>query len=427
MKKRSVIIALVMCLLAAAAVGVLLYKTGFKFPIPHDVTTTEPAVELNTEEYLGYRVSESPITSPLMKTNIDGVFYTVGLDGSVAFYGFDGSAPTPIAETGTLDVTVSRSGQTVPATIHYYENEDGRLTGYGLFTPGDDSSVLIFDYALFELRDLPESYERGNTALLLMDTTKSDFYKGFKVWEECFYCNLNNGTTTDLVSVDNRTFDYTGAGRADYCMFTNEAVDDCVGKWLFFSGRHYQLFETEHKMDIIQAGGSGNNTDNIRYLENAAEFYIRHTDDAVIWLKTTEIGFDVMSHPLSGDGEDTVIRSFDGNFYENYLRDGDIILNKKTFETYNLVTDELAQITITGSEDFVPDMFVCSEDGSFFMRGLSQNTAAIVVGSNGSGKALYNEAFRYITTPFISGGNAVFSSATDDTGTAYTISVYKVG
>lgn len=50
-----------------------------------------------------------------MKTDISSVVYTVDTAGTVQFYEFKGKSYDPIDPTGTMDVTVSLSGQQIPA------------------------------------------------------------------------------------------------------------------------------------------------------------------------------------------------------------------------------------------------------------------------------------------------------------------------
>lgn len=78
-----------------------------------------------------------------MKTDISSVVYTVDTAGTVQFYEFKGKSYDPIDPTGTMDVTVSLSGQQIPAKIYYVER-DGVLTGYGVYTGAECAESRVY-------------------------------------------------------------------------------------------------------------------------------------------------------------------------------------------------------------------------------------------------------------------------------------------
>lgn len=105
-----------------------------------------------------------------MKTDISSVVYTVDTAGTVQFYEFKGKSYDPIDPTGTMDVTVSLSGQQIPAKIYYVER-DGVLTGYGVYTAQSaQTPVYIYDFVMFRVANLPSAYAADGKCLLLLHT-----------------------------------------------------------------------------------------------------------------------------------------------------------------------------------------------------------------------------------------------------------------
>ena len=427
MKKSYIITAVVVLLVVLVLVGVFL-RDDIARLVGGDAGTTAPmAVDLDEESYVSMVKGSVDNAEPMMKTDIDNLYYTMSREGEVSFFRVEGTQIQQVAATGSYEVTVNCTEENIPATVYYYQTGDGQIAGYGLFTTEmSDADVQIYEYAFFRLMNLPASYAEDGAYMLMVDTTKEDFYSNDKVYEENMIFYTDSGDTEYLLSNNNRAFDTTGAYRADYAMLTEDAVKKCGERFLFFSSRQYHLYTSSNQMDIYMADGSGNNEDNDRYIQDVVDFYFSFDESGrvVCLQRNGETGFNVIAF---SDGETTVLKEFEGDYSENYLRSGDWLLNKNTLEVYHIMTGESHTLSLSGTSGFVPDLF--ETDGShIFMRGVSANAAAIVLGSmDGACGCYHNEIFSRVFAPAVlTDGSVMVSVAADDAGSSYSIKIFGV-
>ena len=427
MKKSYVVTAVLILVAVCLAVAYVMRDniTGL-FKKPGDDGTTAPApVQVDYEAYTALLKGSVDNAEPIMKTDIDGVYFTMSKKGDVKFYTVDGMTIAQQPESGSFDITVNCTEQHIPAKIHCYTAPDGRITGYGLFTAeSSDAEVYIYDYAFFKLTALPESYAADNSYMVLVDTTKEDFYSNDKVYEENFRFNTESGEANNILSTDNRGFDDIGAFRGDYTMLTDAAVERCGENLLFFSARQYHLYSKDHTMDLYMAGGSGNNRDNNRYIQNVADFWFAFDSEGrVMALQKNGEGFDLIAY----DGkEPAVLKSFaDG--YENFIRSGDYLFNKNTFEIVHLTDGSVKKLNVANANKFTPDLFV-TDGKTVFLRGVSEGEAAFAVGTiEGGASCYYNDMFAGIFSPMIlRDGGVMMSVAADAQGSSYSIKIFGV-
>lgn len=425
MKKSYIIIAVLALVLVLCLAGFFL-RGEISEGVHHltSGTTAPPPVESDADDYVGAVKGSVDNAEPLLKSTIDDLYFTVSRSGEVAFFRVNGTTIEQVPETGAYDVTVKCTEQKIPATVHYYTDENGKTAGYGLFTTeNSDAEVYIYDYAFFCLMDLPEAYADSHSYLLLVDTTKEDFYTAEKVYEENFTYSVDDGSAEPILSNDNRAFDETGAFRADYAMLTEDAVKLCGEHFLFFSSRQYHLFTKDHNMDLYMAGGSGNNRDNNRYIQDLVDFYYRFDEQGrVVCLKRTEAGFSVIAY----DGEtETVMKEFSGDFAENYLRCGDWLLNRQTLELTNILSGETKNLKVTNANQFVPDLFALN-GSHVFLRGVSEGKAVIALGDVETGcRTYYNDSFSGIFAPIaLPDGNILVNTALDAEGSRYSVKIF---
>ena len=426
--KKSYIVAIAIALVVVIVGGLFIVKKTNNGETAVETTTEEysPIAGIDSEAYTTLVLSEKSTNTPILKTSISGIFYTMTTDGAVTFFKLENSEMTEIEKTGEYDVTVTCAYQDLTAKVAYYTDEESEKTvGYGLFVASDDPDVLIYEYAFFYLTDLPESFAKSNNMLILVDTDKEDFYSSDKVYEEPFYYNTSSGAATRFLSADNRAIDDRGAPRYDYCMLTEETVENCSDEILFFSARHYRLFSTEGKLDIMQSGSWGNNTDNVRYIEDTVGFYAMNEEDGVHYFARTENGFELRS--WDGENDPVTIHEFYGDFYEDYILSDGYLLAKADMQIYNLATGKRTDITAANGIKFEVDLFAAGDDGSYFIRGRADTQyVAVVIGTAGSTGTLYlNDSFKYIISPEICGENILLNFANDDEGTSYTFRVWS--
>ncbi|MBR3768799.1 MAG: hypothetical protein IKL10_11260 [Clostridia bacterium] len=394
---------------------------------------------------------------PLMKTDIENIFYTMNKNGDVAFYKAGGRNIEKIEDVGIFDVTVSCSGQNLPVTIHYIE-ADGKTLGYGLFTNEQHPEVFLYDYAFFKVTNQFAGYDSKSDLLLLIDVEKDRFYDENKVYSESFYL-YESKETTNFLNEDQRIVDLQARLRTDYKMFTDKILHQEEDKILFFSSRFYNDYQYSDEVDIFISGGYGENIDNNRYILDVASLDLWRTGDGVYYFaekniedsETEEVteneettvseenpeheehsaaGFSVMLY----DGEESKeIISFEGSLKEDFILDDEYLLNIKSGEVYNVLTGKTFKIDYTAFEtSFTPDLFEVSEDGKYCLIRGKNNLDKPSLGVLDVKK---NEFFTYTDNVFgyvasmqaLNDGTVIISLAANETATTYYQLVSAVG
>lgn len=400
-KKLTIVIALlaVVCVFAALVFsGVIdLSKTDVE----------EPSTDDNAGAYsdtVSYKATGTSV-SPYLSTPIDGIFYTMSVDGKVEFFRLENNAFTSVAATGTYTTTVTLSEEKVSADITYLLLED-KICGYGLYTVSDGTFTLN-PYAFFYLRNYGENYKGAseNGAMLFVDTTEDDFYSDNKVYEESFFFNTDNATSKRSLAEASRTIGLNGAKRNDYFNFTDKIVDGSVDNQLFMSGRFYS--ESDTKTDLMRSGGSGNNTDNIRIAADVLGNWAEQTEDGVRYIAADENG-DV-AVMLYADDEATAVKTFKDVNREDILVSGDYIYVVSQNLLYSIADDKEVKIN-TGFDNFTADMFEVDGDTVMLRGYVDKAYAAMVIVSAETGKvttALRNELCRSFVSTSVSDGQVV--------------------
>ena len=114
--KGKTVFTVIVAVLALVMLGGALYLKSTADGSSQGSAKSEEKAELSA-----ITLSQKEIQIPYMKTDISSVVYTVDTAGTVQFYEFKGKSYDPIDPTGTMDVTVSLSGQQIPAKIYYVE------------------------------------------------------------------------------------------------------------------------------------------------------------------------------------------------------------------------------------------------------------------------------------------------------------------
>ena len=374
------------------------------------------------QKYTDVFTADTNVALPLLNTTLDGVYYTMTKEGDVAFYALQDGALTRINETGSFEVRAECSSQTLPAVIHYIER-DGGYYGCGLFTNLLYPDVLLYDYGFFQVTDMFSGF-RGDR-LLMIDVDSERFYSNDKIFSEIFTLDDEN-EAEHFLSENQRTVDINARQKTDFKMFTNDILDQGDrGNVLFFSGRYYVDYAESGKLDIFTSGGSEDNVDNVRYAVDVAAPYFWRTDAGVRFFRTNaEGGFD-LRNLTAADADSTVIASFTGSLADDYLIDGHYLLNRKTGEVCDVLTDETVSIPYDAfREGFAPDRFVVSPNGAYcLLRGANVgNVAAIAVADLKTGKvsAFTDEIFGFFASAVVTDdGTAVVSVASGESGTSF--------
>lgn len=367
---------------------------------------------------------------PLLATDLENVFYTMSKTGDVGFYKVVNSKIEKISDVGVFDVTVTCSGQQLPATIHYVEI-DGHTLGYGLFTNEEHPEVFLYDYAFFKVTDQFAGYDSKSKLLLLIDIEKDRFYDENKVYSESFYL-YESKETKKFLNEDQRIVDLNARLRADYKMFTDDILHQTEDKILFFSSRFYNDYGYSEQVDIFISGGYGENVDNNRYILDVASLNFWETEDGIIYFADTRVAEDTDAAATTAfsvmcykDGESEELISFEGSLEEEFILSGTKLLNIKSGEIYDVISGETVKFDYKKFEtSFVPDLFKTSDDGRYcVVRGknnLGKPSLGIMDTKTGNIYTYTDNVFGHIASiQALPDGTVILSLAASETAETY--------
>ncbi len=412
-KKKLTIIIAVLAVVCFFAVLVFSGVIDFGSIGSEETSTDEADANLDTDEY---PLSLSALVQSdvsYLETNIDGIFYTMTEDGTVTFYSYDSTANsfTETAATGTYDVTVEMSEQSISATVTYYK--DGTdIAGYGLYT-GSEGEYNLYSYAFFRLTNYGADYSSSSDGcLLLVDTTEDDFYSNDKVYEEPFAFYYSSQSATRLLSEANRTVGLDGTKRADYSMLNDVVINASHSQMLFFSGRHYS--EDDERVDLLRSGGSGNNVDNVLLISDVLGYWIEYTDEGIKYISVDDSdNVFVGLYNMSSDTTET-LKTFEGITRDDVLVSNGYIYIISTNTVYSIDGDTEVTLVYDNVSGLEVDLFKATAD-VFVVRGyVNTNSPVFISASTSTGsviKSFCNSDFANLVNPVI----------TDVSGAMFTI------
>ena len=383
MKKYKVILTLLLVVLIAVAAVV---GTGV-LDIRKKATQVDPRSgnKATSTVYTDFYTEQRSAQLPLMKTDFDGIYYTMTKEGEVAFYEAADGAFSVLPEAGSYEVTATCSDQPLTATIHYIEN-DGHTFGCGLFTNLMQQDVLYYDYAFFKVTDMFERYTDTNGVnyfnrggkLLLIDTESDRFYSDEKIYSEAFVLNEDYSTSLFL-SNDQRAVGMDAREKTDYKMFTDDILDqNDTRNVLFFSSRYYVDYNDGGNVDIFTSGGSGTNIDNVRYVIDVDGLYFWNYEDETYFFRDNDDGSFTLKAYNEDSNETRSLEDFSGSLKDDYIVRGNFIFSKKTGHVMNVLTGEPYDLPYTAfGASFTADLFTVSENGRYCaVRGVAGNNRA---------------------------------------------------
>lgn len=403
-KKKLTIVLAVLAVVCVFAVLVFSGIIDFS-NVGHEEMSTD--ADDGVAQSLNY-VSSGKSSVPYLKTDIDGIFYT--MNGSeVTFYRFENNTFSPIEATGKYSATVKLSEIDIQADITYI-TENGKICGYGLYT-GEEGSYNLYQYAFFCLRSYGANYDgrSSKSCLLLIDTTEDDFYSNDKIYEESFIFKYDDETTSRSLSEASRTIGMNGAKRDDYFVISNKVIDGSVEHQLFLSGRYYS--EDDLTVDLFRSGGSGNNTDNIRLAQDVLGEWAMYTDDGIMYITVNDDGNVVIECLDESTGDVDTVKTFSNVKRNDVLISGDYIYIISKNVLYSIVDDKEIKIKTT-YDNFKADMFAVSDD-TLMLRGYIGNSqAAMIIASTETGdvkKECKNQICSEFVNPIIVNGQVIIS------------------
>jgi hypothetical protein len=343
MKKYKIllpILSLAAVLTAAAAI----FAPGFfqDYFLGRESEQSKPAFTLAASTYTPALAHSGHLDFPPFQSDIDNVFYTVKpASGAVAFYEYTGAALIPYSGiVKTAEITANCSNQDIPVKLYYIE-QSGKVTGCGLFTTAISAqAVKIYEYAFFKITDLPAAYGKSGQ-LLLVDFDKNNFWVSDKLYTEAFILSLEDNTpkAKKLTTNDSRTIDLKGAFRSDWVLLYDDFIESLGDKAYFLSSRDYNLDQKGLVADILTIA----DPKPPRTVTGILGLWARVTAKGLTYLRATETGFDCVV--LEGKDE-KVFKSFTGDYFKDYLINGNFLLNKTSLVLTDLLTG--AEKTLTG-------------------------------------------------------------------------------
>lgn len=354
--KRKTIFTVIVAILALAMLASAVY---LKFFADNGSNLNNVGSNSASADLSSIIISQKEIPIPLVETDIPSIAYTADAAGLIYFFEFNGKEYQPISATATMDITVSLSNQQIPAKIYYIER-DGILTGYGVYTPDtSDADVYIYNFVMFKICNLPESYRQDGKCLLLLHTDRNQAYTADAVWEEAYILNRSDGTSERFLNENNRTVNIQGAVRPDFCMLTNTELSAKTLIVPFFSSRNYEepTDGSSAKIDIYLKNGKAKD---VVAVEDVLDTYAKPMDDGgFVYIKKTDSGFNTVKYQ---NGQNTIVKMYYATYGSSYIRNGDWILSKedgRLFKTYDDTVIEPQGYKMN------PLLFAVSDDGKY--------------------------------------------------------------
>ena len=424
----AVLLVVLVAVLAVVATGVAKIKNQ---PAP-------PADEQGSDatkhkSYVDEYALDTAVNLPLLKTDFENVFFTMTQEGEVQYYTLENGRLSPMEETGSFRVTAACSGQDLPAEVHYIE-KDGATFGAGLFTNLLYPDVMIYDYAFFKVTSMyPQARsETGarfpeGTLLMLLDVDSTRFYSNEKVYSEIFALSADKKSTVHYLSEDQRTVNMDARLKTDYKMFTDDiltAAQPEGANVLFFSSRYYADYSASGKTDIFTSGGSGTNTDNLRYVMDVDGLYFWRTEDGTRFFRDNADGSFSLKM-LTTAGDTLTLETFPGSLGDDYFVRGRYLFSKKTGVVWDVTTLLTRQVYYGAFRSgFEADLFEISENGQYaVVRGKNTwNTPAcgIMDFTTGEIVAYTDDVFGYLAAVnVLNDGTVVLSTASGESGSSY--------
>lgn len=332
--KSAKIIAIVLAVVMVASVAAFFITRPDGEPIAVIPSSDQGIYSYETSAYtqstaLSVKGADGEIFMP---STIDGVYYTANLNNEVKFYEYANGAFNAFGgETKTVKTKISATYEKIPVTISYIV-KDGKTFGCGVFTADMDSSVGVYAFAFVELINKPAGY--GSGYLLLADFNKNEFYKVNKTYSDFYSFDIAKGTASLYVSNNTRLVDENGLFRQDWSLLTDEFINGIGDSKYFFSNRNYS---DDKRMDVMVVSNAVH--PDIAVKSILGSWFVKD-EHGMHYLKQTAKGFSNIL--LSGDKE-SELGAFEGDFFNDYMRSGNFIINKKSL----VITDLLVGSTKT--------------------------------------------------------------------------------
>ena len=306
-----------------------------------------------------------------LPSDIENVYFTADLNGSVKFFDYaNGTFAASALPVKQVSTKLAATYETIPVTVNYIE-KDGKTFGIGIFTSDMSAAVKVYSYAFVKLTNKPSGYGAGY--LLLADFEKENFYSADKIYSEIYNFDLASGKASTYVSNNTRLIDKNGAFRADWTMLTDDFIANLGGAKYFFSSRYYTAEEKGTRADIMVLSNAYRPQ---IVAEDILGTWFVNDANGMHYLRKTDKGFNNIHNNKSAE---TVLTSFEGDYFNDYLQDGKWLINKKSLVMTDLMTG--ATKTLEGINIIGFNYMSVSPDGTkivFAKNGVKNENGATV-------------------------------------------------
>lgn len=407
MKKSHKIIISVFSVLLAASIALVVLTMNGTLKRKPDAVGEVVNNTYSSADFAQLKSATVQTQQPIMKSDIDSVFYSVNTDGSIIFYEYkDGTLAEYNGAVKSITVTPELTYNKIPITISYIE-KDGKTLGYGLFTNKNNTDVNLYSYVFAKLADAPTVYGLKGK-MLLINTNQNEAFCNEKTYTDIFDFNIANNTLSRVFSQRDRQADKTGKFTDRWHILTDGFLKSVQNKAAVISGRLYNSDTTVY--DIFDINRSINDPEATGIYGTFLRENSEHS--GYIYLKTTSTGFKSVNF-IAAEEE---IARFEGNINSDFVFSGDWVYSVKDRTFTNLVNG--TKITATDIEAI--DMFAVNADGSKFVAvaNYKDSQAFFVIGSDGSVKGYSGNNFfnSNINNICFAGNDAVLTTSLNDDG-----------
>lgn len=328
------------------------------FPSRQEGVSGETTTVASEQELASIQMFRDGYLTNLVQSDIPDVFYQFSSDYSIQYYQYRENRMVPVQTTGVIPAVVDYGPTEITVDVEYVQLED-KVFGVGIFRPSQHPGVPLYNIQsiIFKMTDMPTGYGSEGKALLLAKIVKGvSIESEFDEWTESYTLNMSTGKTSRFLKIINRNTDpTTGTYVEDFCVLTESGYKSTSGKIPFFTARDYDVgVENE---DIYVKNGSGESV----LIRNASRRLLIVEGDAVIFLRKTETGFNILRKE---NGKESLVFKFTGEF-NKCMFEGDYILDKEKATLYNLRTGE--EKLVIGYKMTSPEEMKVSPDGRYLI------------------------------------------------------------
>ncbi len=320
------------------AASFLIYMS-FIYNLPHMYDYLGPAVNINAQQkdlYTSLASYNRENQYPFIQSDINNVFYVVEPNKDIEFFQYSYGNFSKLRSVQKMDLTVDCNGQEIPVTISYIKRGE-KTIGYGNFV--SLSSKNMYSYAFFKLCEKPKNYNINADFLLFANFDSESVFNSKKQYSMIFEVNSKTKKVSTHLNTNSQGISFeTGKPRDDFFVVDDDMINSYNNQILFVSSRNYKQSSKIYSADVFSKADQ--NTASKLFVSGVIDGFVRQDGEEIVYLKKSDLvessSFSLMSS-TKNSSKDTVLRTFDGDFAENYVRCGDFLIDKSTATLYDLV------------------------------------------------------------------------------------------